>query len=405
MAEEQKKLNLLKLITNNINDIITIHYLDGSCRYVSPSVQKVLGYSPAELIGTLVYPYYHPEDVKRIRELFRQAAAGKTDAAIRFEYRIRRKDGSYAWLQTEATRIPDSTGKLLQALSISRDITECKRLEKSQQEREILILELQRRSDFIDHILQRKNLNARNAIAARTFGIDFRMPLFCCLIHIEREKSLQDEDNFSFRIIELLSSDPKLFVWDFHGDIGILCQYSNLSHEPEAGMKIAAGFMKKITTYDSGITVKIGIGGTHCGPEGIKKSCRQAASSVLAARCREEDGNRICHFQKIGIYQLLGHFSREEQTKEFVNEQIGKLVAYDRQKGTNLLHTLEEVLQSANLKEAAARLFIHYNTAVFRKKPIEKVLQVSIDEFETRLALAMAIKLQKLLFQNRESLE
>jgi len=48
------------------------------------------------------------------------------------------------------------------------------------------------------------------------------------------------------------------------------------------------------------------------------------------------------------------------------------------------------------LKEAAAKLFVHLKTIDFRKKRIEKILGVSLDHVETRMTLALAVRLLKL---------
>ena len=113
-------------------------------------------------------------------------------------------------------------------------------------------------------------------------------------------------------------------------------------------------------------------------------------------RCRSGGGKTINYFREIGILQLLADMGGQQTTREFILEKIGKLLDYDRKKGTNLVLTLEEVLQNNNLKEAAKRMYIHYKTMAFRKQRIEKILGVSLDDFEIKLALATAIKLYRL---------
>ena len=40
---------------------------DGTIRYLSPSVERVLGYTPEEVVGTSTAEYVHPDDVQRAR--------------------------------------------------------------------------------------------------------------------------------------------------------------------------------------------------------------------------------------------------------------------------------------------------------------------------------------------------
>jgi PAS domain-containing protein len=39
----------------------------GTIRYLSPSVERVLGYTPEEVVGTSTAEYVHPDDVERAR--------------------------------------------------------------------------------------------------------------------------------------------------------------------------------------------------------------------------------------------------------------------------------------------------------------------------------------------------
>ena len=124
----------LSLIENNISDIICIHNVDGRYRYVTGAVCAILGYSPEELKGTSPYEYFHPGDIKRIaRDSHEWVLEGMT-AETRIEYRFRKKDGSYSWLQTQITSILDSDRVVIKLLTVSRDINDRKRAEQALQE-------------------------------------------------------------------------------------------------------------------------------------------------------------------------------------------------------------------------------------------------------------------------------
>jgi DNA-binding PucR family transcriptional regulator len=80
----------------------------------------------------------------------------------------------------------------------------------------------------------------------------------------------------------------------------------------------------------------------------------------------------------------------------FLERTLGKLLNYENKKKMEFLHTLEVILLSDNLKEAADRLEIHYQTLMFRKKRLEKILGLSFDDFSARMAILTAIYLFKL---------
>ncbi len=128
----------------NSSDILTILNPDGTYRYCSPSVQRILGYEPRELIGQNSFDFIHAEDVARVRQTFLEGIKepGHSDRA---EFRFRHRDGSW--------RLFDGIGKNLLGdpaiagiIVNSRDITERRRameqLRESERRYELLFNEM-----------------------------------------------------------------------------------------------------------------------------------------------------------------------------------------------------------------------------------------------------------------------
>jgi len=125
MEHDTLSHDYFKLIADNMIDLVAIHEPDGTYIYISPSVEDLLGYKPAELLGTNPYTSFHPDDISRIEnESHRQAIAGKK--VISTEYRIKRKDGTYVWFDTNTMPITDVSGQVVKLQTVSRDITEKK---------------------------------------------------------------------------------------------------------------------------------------------------------------------------------------------------------------------------------------------------------------------------------------
>ena len=74
-AEEnlQDLYRLFRSLMENALDIITVMEADGTIRYESPSVERVMGYAPGELVGRNAFDFVPAEDAQRIAELFRGA--------------------------------------------------------------------------------------------------------------------------------------------------------------------------------------------------------------------------------------------------------------------------------------------------------------------------------------------
>jgi PAS domain S-box-containing protein len=121
--ELRESKELYALLANNTQDLVALHALDGTFLYVSPSFERVAGYSPNDLIGINSYQFFHPDDVERIREYLRAKVLGG-DENEPIVYRFRTKDGSYLWLETNATPIIQPvSGEVVKILTSSRDVS------------------------------------------------------------------------------------------------------------------------------------------------------------------------------------------------------------------------------------------------------------------------------------------
>lgn len=268
-----------------------------------------------------------------------------------------------------------------------------------------LAYELRRKSDFLNDVITgNRTIDAKAAITAKTLGIDIAVPLFCCLLAIDGAAGLAAENGepavdrqmLKNSILDLLTNDPTYIVWDCRDDIGVLYQTQDTKDARSKSMQLASCFQEKIRQFDPGLKFIIGVSDTHTGPRSIEQGYRQAWSAIASARCQGKNGGDIIHFRSLGILQILANLGGKEQANEFVQEKIGRIIDYDEKRGTQLLFTLDEILQSNNLKDVADKLYLHHKTIAFRKRRIEKILGVSIDDFETKIALAAAVKLYKL---------
>ncbi len=120
-----------RLLAENISDMVTLHLPDGRFIYASPSYLKATGYSEAELLAMPVEDLtslVHPDDLQRTRdEGHQQVLEGLS--VTQLEYRRRRKDGSYMWVQVHSRPIFDDKNNVIQIIASSRNITYRKQME------------------------------------------------------------------------------------------------------------------------------------------------------------------------------------------------------------------------------------------------------------------------------------
>ena len=98
-------------------------------------------------------------------------------------------------------------------------------------------------------------------------------------------------------------------------------------------------------------------------------------------------------FEELGSYTLLHHL-HHPVVNIFMENQLGTLLSYSEEKNIDLFHTLSVYLRNnGNAKGTSEELFIHRSSLIYRLEKIESLLDVDLNDSETRFNLMMAIKL------------
>lgn len=125
-----------RFLTEKMNDIIWTADLDLRITYDSPSVEKVLGYSPQERQFQTVSDTLTPESYARAvtaltAEIECDGQEGvDPDRTVQMELEYYHKNGSTLWLETIATAIRDDKGRIIGIHGVSRDITARRKAEE-----------------------------------------------------------------------------------------------------------------------------------------------------------------------------------------------------------------------------------------------------------------------------------
>ncbi|WP_054693294.1 PAS domain-containing protein [Syntrophomonas palmitatica] len=129
-ALEQLRKSQFQLheISENMLDMYCKVDNSGIIQYSSPSYSVVLGYSPEELMGTLVFDLVYYEDREHIIDEFYTHLNSRIPG--RFEYRCLHADGHYLYMETIGKPLLHGEGTE-GAILVSRDITERKMAENA----------------------------------------------------------------------------------------------------------------------------------------------------------------------------------------------------------------------------------------------------------------------------------
>lgn len=105
----------------------------GLYTYVSPVVEKVLGYRPEELIGRLHFYDLHPEVDRETYKAKTLAVFQRKEEFTNFVNMSQKRDGRVVWLETTGQPLIDANGRLLGYRGFDADITERKNTEEELQ--------------------------------------------------------------------------------------------------------------------------------------------------------------------------------------------------------------------------------------------------------------------------------
>ncbi|MCK9230955.1 MAG: PAS domain S-box protein [Syntrophales bacterium] len=116
-----------RLLLENLNEVV--YALDDKAviTYISPSIERLSGYTPEELIGKLYIDLVYPEDRQNRYEQFRNIL---TDRGGPSEYRFCIKDGTSRWIRTNAKAVFGG-GRVIGIQGTLIDITDRKQAEEA----------------------------------------------------------------------------------------------------------------------------------------------------------------------------------------------------------------------------------------------------------------------------------
>jgi len=122
--EEREKL--FRTITENMYDIVGLVDEDGRIEYISPSVEKILGYNVEDLIGKrfLELNIVEREDLEKL--IYEFMKGGERYPRLKGEIKARNAVGEQLWFEITANMLPKEGKKVVFS---AREISERKRLE------------------------------------------------------------------------------------------------------------------------------------------------------------------------------------------------------------------------------------------------------------------------------------
>ena len=176
-----------RFLAEKMSDVVFTLDMDLRTTYVSPSIQRVLGYTPEERMNQDIHEQLTPESLSVVKETMARELAieregtGDPDRAVKLEVEYYHKDGSTRWHEVVVSGIRDVDGVLTGFHGVSRDITTRKRVEEEWRESESRFLDVMHASrDAIAVIGENNRFVDCNESAAKMHGYSTREDILMC---------------------------------------------------------------------------------------------------------------------------------------------------------------------------------------------------------------------------------
>ncbi|MGQ4556703.1 ATP-binding protein [Halobellus sp. GM3] len=90
----------LEAIPLHSTNLLTVLDEDGVIQFESPAIEHVFGFEQGDLVHEQVADYFHPEDRTRVADAFQAVVSGEEGTVESVEYRHRKADGTYCWVES-----------------------------------------------------------------------------------------------------------------------------------------------------------------------------------------------------------------------------------------------------------------------------------------------------------------
>ena len=224
--------------------------LSGRHTYSNQSLFKLLGYDPDEFSRRDYSDFLHEEDAKAVNELFPKFVAEKRgwDGWI---LRWRHRDGSYRFLESNATPISNYAGEVVGFRGADRDITERKEMEESYRRMASLT------SDYVHYCTRSGNSSFRvqwvdgavSLISGYRIKDVLMMGCFLPLVHPDDRQTVSnhllslmpgDRKSIEFRImtqqkeVRWVSEKSRCEAGQFEGELILLGAVTDITERKQA---------------------------------------------------------------------------------------------------------------------------------------------------------------------------
>lgn len=264
-----------------------------------------------------------------------------------------------------------------------------------------------RRLEFIHDLLLGENTRDENIVnRSRYLGIELDQTMGLIVIDIDdfvkfamnRDEQQVAKTKELIYLATTLAVDLKSIVVPRSDKLIVLVPLNENETENDKECTLIANKLRKtIAGKVSDVTTTIGIGSICKNLLDLRRSYLEASEAINIGRITFGT-DRVIRYTDLGVFLLLPSLLRDNPyISVLFASWCGKIVDYDRTKGTELFKTLENYLDNnGDINETSARLHIHRNTLRYRLEKLDELTEGRCLKAENKLHYLLLIKMWRL---------
>ena len=393
-------------LVQDANVIIFVTDSQGKITFMNEYGLSFFGYTAEEVIGKTEIETILPEYESTGRNLKKNAEEVKTNIALYQRYRHENitKAHRRVWVDwTNRCVVDKETGKM-GLLCVGADVTAAKWAEQEKLRQHARY----KRRDIMNDGMNRRISPVELLDQLRQLGLAVEAPFVVTVLKIPAQYTPEavgdaegmERQHHIDRLIDFLHDSDVGVVWQTPAGIAVAQSFPisrNCAASIDGSKEAAAELIKTVSRYWLGEEISAGVAHSTDEPQDLAELFEEARAALQYASILEAD-KTVHHWNDLGCLQFAVKDLRSSQVRRFIQEHLGPVLnKKNAGNSAETLATLNAIVSGDSLQVIADRLYVHKQTIVFRKRKLEETLGVDLDVLETRMNLAVAMKLLTLL--------
>ena len=371
----------------------------GNIGYINEYGLKFFGFRSADIFGQPLTAALLPEQDGDGRNLWRMYQELWTTGreGFRETHENRTADGKRVWLDWTVRRGVNPQSGEAGWLCVGIDVTARERMQAEERKG----YQRRRCNELLQDIIAGRLSKQQIQQNAAQLRLNLSGPFICLLFgQSAQDAAISDELVRRQDTLDMVDSLKRLLspiVWEATDGIGVLLPWTGAAEEltADAARLLTIDSVRRFAQLGPSQYTAVGAAYPAQPSTGIAELYEQAAAALVYGPLQQA-GQSVYFWHELGWVRLLAKNIDSAQTTQYIGDTLGALLRLSpEEKRQHILNTLRELLSGDLFELIAQRLSVHPQTVRYRKKVIERLLNVSLDAEAGRTNLAVALKLHE----------